>query len=233
MIIRSGDMSARGVYWLAAAMLLCVPRLATPQSAVAAAPRAWVAVSAAIASQAEGDEECPNVCGPVGGAGLAIGLSASARLSPRTAVVVEGMLGPSLHAEQTRRLAGGFLELSVQHRDVPVSGGLKFALTNPDLAVSAHAVALIGVSRRRTTLVGLRRTSFPPSAVAYEDTLVDLVPAFGAGMDVVMRVRHNVAFVPSLRAHFIGGDDTPSNQPPMRGVGWALFAAGLGVAVGF
>ncbi len=149
-------------------------------------------------------------------------------LSPRPAVVVEGMLGPSLHAEQTRRLAGGVLELSVQHRDVPVSGGLKFALTDPDLAVSAHAVALIGVSRRRTTLVGLRRTSFPPSAVAYEDTLVDLVPAFGAGMDVVMRVRHNVAFVPSLRAHFIGGGRhaEQSATDARRGLGAVLCGAG-------
>lgn len=114
------------------------------------------------------------------------------------------MLGPSLHAEQTRRL-GAFLELSVQHPGVPVSGGLKLALTDPDLAVSAHAVALIGVSRRSTTLVGLSRMSFPPGAVAYEETLVDLVPAFGAGMDLVMGVRHNVAIVPSLSAHFIGG----------------------------
>lgn len=114
-------------------------------------------------------------------AGLAVGLRASARLSPRPAVVVEGMLGPSLHAEQTRRIAGGFLELSVQHRDVPVSGGLKFALTNPDLAVSAHAVALIGVSRHRTTLVGLRRTSFPPSAVAYETPWWTLSPPSALG----------------------------------------------------
>lgn len=150
MIIRSGDMSARGVYWLAAAMLLCVPRLATPQSAVAAAPRAWVAVSAAIASQAEGDEECPNVCGPVAGAGLAFGLSASARLSSRTAGVVEGMLGPSLHAEQPSGIAAK--ETILNRHLIPMLGAKRLdAITNE--SVQQLKLALKAKSAKTTNNV--------------------------------------------------------------------------------
>ena len=149
------------------------------------------------------------------------------------AVVVEALIGPRLEGEQTRRVAGGSLELSTQHRDSLISGGLAVALTDPSLAVTAHGIALFGVSRRRTALAGLRRTSFPSSAVPYEEALVDVVPVFGGGIDIVVRLRRRVALVPSLRAHLIGGDDTPDNQPPRRGVGSLVTTAALGVAIGF
>ncbi len=223
----------RTCHWLAAVLLLSVPTTAAPQSTNAQTLRGWVAVSPALASQSEGQEECPNVCGPIGGTGPALAVSFGAHLSPRASVVFEALIGPRREGEQARRVAGDLLELSAQHRDSLFSAGLAMALTDPNVAVSAHGVALAGVARRRTALTGVRRTSFPPSAAPYDETLTDVVPAFGGGVNVVVRLRRNVAIVPSVRAHLIVDDDPPENQPPRRGVGSLVIAGGLGVAIGF
>ena len=206
---------------------------ADAQVATARAESSWVGASVALGQQPKGQEECPNVCGPLGGAGIAAGLSVGVGVTPRYAGVFEVLFGPRLEGDQTFRRPGGQLALSTEHRDSFLTGGVALFLTEPQQPVEARVVGLMGLAIRRTTRVGEERSFFPTRASPYEDTVESVAPTVGGGLDLAVRAGRRISIVPSLRVHFILGDDTPDNQPPERGVGSVLLSAAVGIAIAF
>lgn len=227
--------SVRASIVVATMLLATFPsNAAMAQGVPLANDRGWVLASVGFAGQPDGPEECPNLCGPLGGTAVVAGAGIGIKLATRLAVVLEGALGPRLEGAQSLRSPVGNLEVSTTHRDRVLAGGIAVAITDPSLDVSARVVALAGVAQRRTSRIGVRRLVFPFGAVVpYDDSIENLAPALGAGVDIHVRLQRHLALVPSLRVHLVLDDDTLDNQPPTRGVSRVITSGAIGIAVRF
>ena len=194
-----------------------------------------VAVGGAVGAsfQQEGESDSPYLGPGFGGTTPALIVIVDGLIAPRFTVGGEFSWARDISGEQSQRVPGGSNNFVSDHHDDVMSATVKFG-SRRDAAVHAAVVGGAGLARRRTHRVGqLFRNSPPFEGPAFEETITSVVPAFGGGVDTVVRLGGSAGIVIAGRLHYLLDDDRQDDGVVERGVSSCIFRFGAGLLVRF